>query len=340
MVTKYVQIGDLELECGKTLEDVRIAFNSVGTLTAAGDNVILALHGYTSGPEMIEPTGDAIEGSWRELNGPGKAIDTDRYFVICPNALGSCYGSTGAGSVDPQTGQPYGSAFPPVTMRDVVNSQYKLLERLGIHQVVAVAGASFGGLQALQWAVTYPRFMRGIVAVLASLGPPPVNVEGIRTALARDPSWNAGDYYRHGPLTEALVAIRVGMLKSYGTEVALAPLIPDAAQRAAEIERRARAWAKDFDANALVDIMRIMATYDVTTEVHNIRARILYVLSRTDPFFPPTLAASVMTQFRDADVVARYVEIDSEKGHAAATGDAERWAGALEGFLKDLTPTF
>jgi homoserine O-acetyltransferase len=339
MVTKSVQIGDLELECGKTLKDVQIAFKSVGILAAAGDNVILALHGYTSGPEMIEPTGDAMEGSWRELIGPGKAIDTDRYFVICPNALGSTYGSTGAGSVDPQTGLPYGSAFPPVTMRDVVNSQYKLLERLGIHQVVAVAGASFGGLQALQWGVAYPRFMQGIVAALASLGPPPVNIEGIRAALATDPNWNGGDYYGHGDLTEVLVAIRVGMLKSYGTEVALAPLIPDASQRAAEIERRARAWAKAFDANALLVIMRIMATYDLTTEAHNIRARILYVLSRTDPFFPPTLAASVMTHFRNADVAAHYFEIDGEKGHAAATSDAERWAGALESFLKDLTPT-
>jgi homoserine O-acetyltransferase/O-succinyltransferase len=339
MVRAYEQIGDLELECGKTLKDVRIAFNSVGRLTAAGDNVILALHGYTSGPEMIEPTGDAMEGSWRELIGPGKAIDTDRNFVICPNAVGSSYGSTGAGSVDPQTGQPYGSAFPPVTMRDVVNSQYKLLERLGIHHVVAVVGASFGGLQALQWAVAYPRFMQGIVAALASLGAPPVNIEGIRTALARDPNWNAGDYYRHGHLTEALVAIRVGLLKSYGTEVALAPLIPDPAQRATEIERRARAWAKDFDANALLVLMRIMATHNINTELHNIRARILYVLSRTDPFFPPTLAASAMTKFRDADVVARYFEIDSDKGHAAATSDAERWAGVLEGFLNDLTPT-
>jgi homoserine O-acetyltransferase len=94
MVTTYEQIGSLELECRKTLKDVRIAFNSVGTLTVAGDNVILALHGYTSGPEMIEPTGDALEGSWRELIGSGKAIDTDRYLVICPNAVGSTYGST------------------------------------------------------------------------------------------------------------------------------------------------------------------------------------------------------------------------------------------------------
>jgi hypothetical protein len=125
---RYEQIGDLSLESGRTLRAVQIAFESVGELAPNKENVVLALHGYTSGPDMILPTGEATEGSWCELIGPGRAIDTDRYFVICPNAIGSSYGSTGAASLDPDSGKPYGASFPLITMRDVVNSQYALLE--------------------------------------------------------------------------------------------------------------------------------------------------------------------------------------------------------------------
>jgi homoserine O-acetyltransferase len=333
MTMRYEKIGDLTLESGRTLRAVQIAFETVGELAPNKGNVVLALHGYTSGPDMILPTGEAAEGSWCELIGPGRAIDTDRYFVICPNAIGSTYGSTGAASVDPDSGKPYGASFPPITMRDVVNSQYALLERLGIKQLVAAVGASFGGLQALQWSISFPGFMRGVVAVLASLGPPPVNVQGIRESLARDPDWNGGDYYEHGNLTETLVPMRVGMLKSFGVERALARALPDSDERNAAIVRRARAWAQGFDANSLLVLMKIMATHDVSVELRKIRARVLYVLSRTDPFFSPTLAADALARLRGAGVDVTYHELDSEKGHSAATTDAALWAPLLESFL-------
>ncbi|HEY3659015.1 MAG TPA: alpha/beta fold hydrolase [Steroidobacteraceae bacterium] len=333
MTMRYEKIGDLTLESGRTLKAVQIAFESVGELAPNKENVVLALHGYTSGPDMILPTGEAIEGSWCELIGPGRAIDTDRYFVICPNAIGSTYGSTGPASLSPDSGKPYGASFPSITMRDVVNSQYALLERLGIKQLVAAVGASFGGLQALQWSTSFPSFMRSVVAVLASLGPPPVNVDGIRDSLARDPNWNGGDYYEHGSLVETLVPMRVGMLKNFGVEHALALTIPDPSERTAAIRRRALAWSQGFDANSLLLLMKIMATHDVSTELRKIRARILYVLSRTDPFFPPTLAADALKRLREADVDVSYFELDSEKGHSAATSDAALWAPLLKSFL-------
>jgi homoserine O-acetyltransferase len=330
---RYETIGDLTLESGRTLKAVQVAFESVGELAPNKENVVLALHGYTSGPDMILPTGEAAEGSWCRLIGPGKAVDTDKYFVICPNAIGSTYGSTGPASLDPDSGKPYGTSFPPLTMRDVVNSQYALLEQLGIKQLVAAVGASFGGLQALQWSVSFPKFMRSVVAVLTSLGQPPVNIEGMRDNLAKDPNWNGGDYYGHGNLTETLARMRIGMLKSFGVDQALAPDLPDPVERNAIIARRALAWAQGFDANSLLVLMKIMATYDVSAELRQIRARILYVLSRTDPFFPPTLAAEALTRLREAGVDASYFELDSEKGHAAATTDAELWASQLESFL-------
>jgi homoserine O-acetyltransferase len=329
-------IGDLRLECGKTLPQVQIAYRTLGTLSPARDNVILVLHGYTSGPDMVLPTGTAAEGSWGELIGSGKPIDTDHYFVICPNALGSTYGSTGAGSIDPASGKPYGSAFPLITMRDVVGSQYALLLRLGIDRLVAVVGPSFGGLQALQWGVSYPTFMRGVIALLASLSRPPANVDGVRAGLAKDPNWNNGDYYEHGNLVETLSAIRVEALKDYGVDAALSNSIPDPSERAAAIERRAREWALGFDANALFVIINIIASHDVTVQLNRMRARVLYVLSRTDRLFPPSLAPGAMRLFQEAGVDAEYFEIDSENGHTAASADAKLWAPTLRRFLQAL----
>jgi homoserine O-acetyltransferase len=333
MALCYETIGDLILESGRTLKAVQIAVESVGELAADKGNAVLVLHGYTSGPDMILPSGEPTEGSWCELIGSGRAIDTDRYFVICPNAIGSTYGSTGPGSRNPDDEKPYGASFPEITIRDVVNSQHALLHQLGIKHLVAVVGASFGGLQALEWSVSFPDFMSNVVAVAASLGPPSTNIGGIREGLAKDPRWNDGDYYRYGNLVETLVPMRVGMLKSFGVEQALAEGLPDPVERNAVIERRARVWAKGFDANSLVVLMKIMATHDISAGLEKIRARVLYVLSRTDRFFPPALATDALKRLREAGVDASYCELDSEKGHSAPTDDAALWAPRLKDFL-------
>jgi homoserine O-acetyltransferase len=333
MALRCEKIGDLILESGHTLNSVQIAFESVGEMSPDKGNAVLVLHGYTSGPDMILPTGEPTEGSWCGLIGSGKAVDTDRYCVICPNAIGSTYGSTGPGSRNPANGRPYGASFPELTMRDVVNSQYALLRQLEIKQLVAVVGASFGGLQALQWSISFPEFMNRVVAVAASLGRPPVNIDGIRNSLARDSHWNDGNYYEHGNLIETLVPMRVGMLKSFGVEHVLAQDLPDPVERNAVIERRAREWARGFDANALLVLMKIMATHDVSRDLEKIRARVLYVLSRTDPFFSPTLAADALARLREAGVDVSYQELNSEKGHSAATTDAALWTPLLKSFL-------
>jgi homoserine O-acetyltransferase len=335
MMVQVERIGDLSLEMGGHLEDVHIAFATRGTLAPGRDNVILVLHGYTSGPDMILPTSEPTEGSWRDLVGPGKPIDTDRYFVLCPNALGSTYGSTGSGSISSATGRPYGSAFPAVTMRDVVASQRALLDRLGIEKLVAAVGPSFGGGQALQWAVSYPDHVERVVAALVALGRPPTNVEGIRAGLARDPHWNGGDYYDHGNLIETLVPNRIQTLNSFGVDTALSATIADPVRRQAIIARRAREWAENFDANALLVIMRIFSTFDITADLDKIQARLLYVLSRTDHLFPPSLAPTAMASLKAAGVDAEYFEIDSENGHSASSSDSSLWAPVLRRFLEN-----
>ena len=174
---------------------------------------MLVTHGNTSGPQMIDPGGSTGEGSWNELVGPGKAVDTDRFFAICPNMLGSSYGSTNAASIDPTTGKPYGPRFPDITVSDIVATQRALLDHLGIERLVAIVGPSYGGFQAFQWAVDYPDAMKGIAAVVTSPVVPRERSEGnvarLLATLSKDPNWNGGDYYDRGGVLETMIQIRM-----------------------------------------------------------------------------------------------------------------------------------
>src|SRR3954451_545975 len=159
---------DFRLQSGIVLPEVTISYRTLGTLAADRGNAVLVTHGNTSGPQMIDPGGSTGEGSWNEIVGPGKAVDTVRFFAICPNMLGSSYGSTNAASIDAATGKPYGPRFPDITVSDIVATQRLLLNDFGIDKFVAVVGPSYGGYQAFQWAVDYPTAMRGIAAVVTS----------------------------------------------------------------------------------------------------------------------------------------------------------------------------
>ncbi|HXN70265.1 MAG TPA: alpha/beta fold hydrolase, partial [Bradyrhizobium sp.] len=211
---------DFRLQSGTVLPEVTIAYRTLGLLAPSRDNVVLITHGNTSGPQMIDPGGSTGEGSWNEIVGPGKAVDTNRYFAICPNMLGSSYGSTNAASVDPITGNRYGPRFPDITVGDIVATQRALLASLGIEKLVAIVGPSYGGFQAFQWAVDYPGAMKGIAAIVTS---PLVlrersegNVARLLATLSRDPNWNGGDYYDHGGVLESMIQIRAATLKTYG----------------------------------------------------------------------------------------------------------------------------
>jgi homoserine O-acetyltransferase/O-succinyltransferase len=329
-------VGDLVLSSGGVLKDVQVAYRTLGRLSPDRSNAILVLHGYTSSQDMILPSSEAAEGAWDGLVGPGKAIDTERYYVICPNVLGSCHGTTGAGSVDPACGRPYGSRWPGVTASDMAASQRALLSTLGIERLVAVIGVSLGGMLAFQWAVDFPGFALGIAPVLAAPKAPPVDPSALRERLAQDPAWHVGDYYGKGDMSGTLAALRVPTLKQYGVEAVLARTLPAPEQREAALQDAARRWAAQFDANAMVSILEAIASFDVTARLGRIRARLLYVLSRTDSMFPPSLAPDVMAQLKQAGVHAQYFEIDSDAGHFASGADAELWAPTLAAWLNDL----
>jgi homoserine O-acetyltransferase len=328
---------DFPLTLGGHLPEVTLAYVTRGRLAPDGRNAILVTHGYTSGPRMIEPGIASSEGAWSTLVGPGAPIDTDRYFVICSNMLGSSYGSTNAASIDPRTGKRYGSRFPKITVEDIVTAQKRLLDHLGVTHLHAVVGPSYGGFQAFQWAVTFPDFVDGAAPVVTSPLPPRSDRRAdLLKWFEKDPNWNGGDYYDKGDVYDTLTALRIDTLTRYGLAHTLSAQFPDPAARDAELRRIASAWAEVFDANSLFILGDAMALYDVAKDYRRIKVPVLYVLSRTDALFPPSLAPGVMAGLRDAGVDAEYFEIDSDHGHLASGTDAAKWAPALRTFLSKL----
>jgi homoserine O-acetyltransferase len=318
--------NDFCLQNGEVMPEITLAYCTRGTLAPDGRNAVLVTHGYTSSHRMIDSGTGSSEGAWSTLVGPGAPIDTGRDFVVCSNMLGSSYGSTNAASRDPRTGKPYGSRFPNITVADIVTAQRHLLDHLGVKHLRAVVGPSYGGFQAFQWAVTFPDFMDGIVpAVTSPRAQSTDRVATLRARFERNPNWHGGDYYDTPGMFDSLLELRVETLKRYGM-----PGSDEAITRVASV------WAREFDANSLVILGRAMEAYDVTPGMRRIRVPVLYVLSRTDVLFPPSLAPGVMASLRDAGVEASYFEIDSELGHTASGTDAAKWASALRDFMARL----
>lgn len=341
VVDRRFTVRDFALESGAVLPEMTIAFETYGRLAPDGANAILLTHGYTGSQHAAGPptTTDPNGGWWDALIGPGKAIDTTRHFAVASNMLGSSYGSTGPASANPATGKPYGPDFPDITLGDIVRAQRLLLGSLGVRHLVAVAGLSFGGFQAFQWAVAFPDFMSGIVAsVTAPKGfGGEESVKALLAQLAADPNWNGGWYYERGGLPATMAALRLDTLKRYGAGAIVAATLPDPAAREARLREMAAHWARQFDPNSLVVLRKAMVRFDAARDFAKIRARVLYVLSRTDILFPPSLAPGVMAALAAAGVDATYVEIDSDFGHLASGADAAKWAPALRAFLDRLT---
>ena len=337
---KIFATSDFRLQGGTVMPAVAIAYRTLGVLAPDRDNAVLVTHGNTSGPQMIDPGGSTGEGSWNEIVGPGKAVDTDRYFVICPNMLGSSYGSTNAASIDPATGMRYGPRFPEITVGDIVATQRALVDHLGIERLVAIVGPSYGGFQAFQWAVDYPDAMKGIAAVVTTPKVPRERSEGnlmrLLAALSQNPNWNGGDYYDVGGVEESMIQIRSATLKTYGIETRLRDTLSDPAEIEAAIREEAARWARGFDANSLLILARALRSFDVTAQFARIRAKVLYVLSRTDKLFPPELAPAVMDGLKAAGVDADYFLLDSDYGHSASGRDAHKWAPRLRQFMEGL----
>jgi homoserine O-acetyltransferase len=356
----------LPLQYGGRLGPVTLAYETWGTLNAAGNNAILITHALTGNSHAhdAERPDDTKIAWWNPLIGPGRPLDTSRYFVICSNVLGGCYGSTGPSSVNPRTGRRYGMHFPVVTIRDMVEAQRRLIDHLGVRQLAMVAGGSIGGQQALEWAVLYPERVQkaAVVAATAALTAQAVAFSEVeRQAIMIDPSWRDGDYEPgQGPDAGLAIARMLAMI-TYQSEEAmelrfarrpaqhqLAPSpsrFPDFGRRF-DVENylyyQGGLLARRFDANSYLYISRAMDLYDVSegypsleAALGRIRSKVLFVGIRSDVLFPAVHVRWLADKVRSLGGNAPYVELDSPHGHDAFLKEWEQMTIALNSGMKE-----
>lgn len=324
---------NFELSSRSTLPELTLAYETYGSLDADGNNAILLCHGYTNNPHAA---GNAT-GWANNLVGPGKAIDTDKYFIVCSNMLGSAYGTTGPASINPETGKPYGPSFPKFSTGDMIAAQKLLVDDLGIAQLKAVIGYSYGAHLAYLWGATYPNRMRSLVPIAGVIERKTTrrDVKHIRDQFSDCTHWNHGHYYGNedlpGGVCEKMTAIRVETLKKYGLGDYLADTYDDPAIRNKFINDSAAAWAKQFDANSLSALYE--AGIGSMADIANITAPVLKVLASSDSIVDIALGPSTIELLTAQGVDASFHQIDTRYGHTGPMLDAEKWAGKLSTFL-------
>jgi homoserine O-acetyltransferase len=348
----------LRLEGGGELGPLTVAYETYGELAPAGDNAILVEHALTASAHVAgrHRPGDRVPGWWDVMVGRGRAFDTTKYFVVCSNLLGSCYGTTGPSSIDPRTGRPYGSSFPQITIRDMVTVQRELLERLGVRRLRAVVGGSMGGMQAIEWALRHPDFLD--VAILVATGaratPQSIAIHkvGVEAILA-DPCFRGGDYYGGEPPKQGLAIARMLGHVTYLSEPYLWRKF--GRRRAAgegglrtlfEIERyrehQGRKFVERFDANSYLRLLRAIDLYDaaegyasLAESFTRIRLKKALVASFTSDWLYPTYQSRELADALRAngiEVTAR--EIESDYGHDSFLLEHERLAPLFREVLR------
>jgi homoserine O-acetyltransferase/O-succinyltransferase len=326
--------ADFPLSGGDTLPELDVAYETFGTLAEDGNNAILLCHGYTSHPHA----GGGVDGWFNNLMGPGKAIDTDRYFVVCSNMLGSAYGTSGPASIDPTTGQPYGPDFPRYMPSDMIAAQHRLVDHLGINQLKAVIGYSYGGHLTYLWGSTYPDRMRALVPIAGVIErkTTSADIEALTNRFAACPGWNGGRYYgneKPSGVFDKLVEIRRETLTNYGIGKHLDDTHDDPAAPAAMIEAQANIWADNFDANSLIKLSQAGIGSTAVPKADAFQAPLMIAMSRSDSVVPVALGPSIAGMLRGKGVDASFVEIPSDYGHAGPMIDAAMWSDALIDFL-------
>jgi homoserine O-acetyltransferase len=350
----------LPLDSGATLGPIQVAYQTVGRLNADRSNVIFVCHALTGDHYMVGThpvTGK--DGWWTDMVGPGKVIDTDRYFLVCSNVLGGCQGTTGPKEINPKTGKPWGLTFPVITIGDMVRAQAALLDHLGIARLFAVIGGSMGAMQALQWAVAYPDRMRACVVIAGSWRHSAQNIafhEVGRQAIMADPDWRGGDYQSHGVKPERGLAVaRMTAHITYLSEPALHRKFGRKLQNRDEVtygfdadfqvesylRHQGASFVQRFDANSYLYITRAMDYFDLSADHDGVLARAFadnpvafcLVSFSSDWLFPSPESRAVVRAMNAAAVNVSFVEVTTDKGHDAFLLDEPEFHDTLLGFL-------
>jgi homoserine O-acetyltransferase len=336
--TKYFTMAhEFRLESGRMIAPVTLAYETYGLLNDKKDNAVLVMHAFTGDAHAAgSHKGDKGKGWWDFMIGPGRALDTDRYFVICINVLGGCKGSTGPASVNPKTGKPYGLDFPVVTLGDMVNAQVKLIDHLGIDKVYAVLGGSMGGMLALQWAALHPERVKCVIPIAATLKHSPQQIafnEVGRQAIMADPAWNGGDYYgkaipEHG-LAVARMLGHITYMSNESMEKKFSRRVkgdtggfqfsPDF-EVEGYLQYRGQNFVKRFDANSYLYITKAMDFFDLSGEKLFEKGdlgqtKFLVIAFKSDWLYPSSQSQNMVRQLKMHHVDATYCEINASYGH-------------------------
>ena len=353
----------LPLECGQKLGPVTLAYETYGTLSPEKDNAVLVVHALTGDAHVAgrHAPDDRKSGWWDLMIGPEKPIDTNKYFVICSNCLGGCKGSTGPSSTNPATGQPYGLAFPVVTMGDMVQAQAVLVQHLGISRLLTVIGGSMGGMQVLDWALRYPDRVASLIPIASAAR---LSAQGIafdevgRQAIMKDPHWNRGDYYGGQPPHAGLAIARMIAHITYLSQQSMREKFGRRLQGRQgygydfevefEVESYLRhqgdAFIKRFDANSYLYIAKAVDYYDAAAawgegslvrafERLRPRTRALVISFTSDWLFPTAQSKEIVKALQANGVHSTFVEIPSDYGHDAFLLPNEQQENAIRSFL-------
>jgi homoserine O-acetyltransferase len=357
--TRTFTFDSLELENGEVLTTVTVAFETYGSLNARTNNVVMLCHALSGDAHAAgrdRATGSL--GWWDSMIGPGKAFDTEKYFIICSNVLGGCKGTTGPSSIDPATGKPYGLDFLVITIGDMVNVQARLLDHLGIDRLLAVAGGSMGGMQALEWLVSRPGRVRSVIAIATAARHSPQQIafhEVGRQAIMADPNWKEGNYYG-GPLPGRGLAVArmlghitymsdLSMEEKFGRRF-LDDRRPFKFTGDFEVEEylhhRGNSFVERFDANSYLTITKAMDFYDAGRDrplveaLSQVDARALVVAFKSDRLYPAHQSQEITRACKLAGLDATHCEVDSTYGHDAFLLETEEETYLIRHFLENV----
>ncbi len=351
--------NELILEFGERLGPVTLAYETYGKLNEQKSNAVLVVHALTGDAHAAGTSkADASAGWWDNLIGPGKGIDTDKYFVICSNVLGGCKGSTGPASVNPLTGKPHALDFPLITIGDMVHAQRHLIDHLGIDKLLTVVGGSMGGMQVLQWMVSYPERIQSAIPIATTLKHTPQQIafnEVGRQAIMADPNWKSGNYYGYKVPAKGLAVARMIGHITYMSDTSMAEKFGRRTKLEKEpfkfsadfevegyLQYRGDNFVKRFDANSYlyitkaIDYFNILNGHSLGSVFKGLKAKMLVLAFKSDWLYPAYQSQEIVKACKLAGVDASYCEINSSYGHDAFLLEIEQETQLISHFLKTV----